>query len=288
MDFRKSRSPIPRALQKANTGESPISANSGESLSLCQVMGGTSNALPAIRTHLASQEPKANTGESPISANSGESLSLCQVMGGTSNALPAIRTHLASQEPKGYQWTLGSPGHQYREHYKRPTLKRVLSQPTVERVLVSVKTRRSSETLAYYTTREKLRELVKDNNNTKFIVTGHSLGGALAILFAAILALHKEDLLLERLEGVYTFWQPRVRDKEFKRFMEEQMNSYCIKYQRMVYSNDLVPRIPFDSSTFYSSTSVPAFTATTSIKKRYLKKSQTRITLIQRRQYPSA
>lgn len=104
--------------------------------------------------------------------------------------------------------------------------------------------------LAYYTIRNKLRELVKDTNNTKFIVTGHSLGGALAILFAAILALHEEDLLLERLEGVYTFGQPRVGDKEFKRFMEEQMKTHSIKYQRIVYSNDLVPRIPFDSCTF--------------------------------------
>lgn len=104
--------------------------------------------------------------------------------------------------------------------------------------------------LAYYKIRNQLRDLVNDTNNTKFIVTGHSLGGALAILFAAILALHEEDLLLERLEGVYTFGQPRVGDEEFKRFMEEQMKTHSIKYQRIVYSNDLVPRIPFDSRTF--------------------------------------
>ncbi|KAL6227362.1 hypothetical protein ACLB2K_001320 [Fragaria x ananassa] len=104
--------------------------------------------------------------------------------------------------------------------------------------------------LAYYTLRKRLRDLVKDNNNTKFIVTGHSLGGALVILFAAILALHNEGLLLERLEGVYTFWQPRVGDKDFQRFMEKQMKDHNIKYQRIVYSHDLVPRIPFDSSTF--------------------------------------
>ena len=104
--------------------------------------------------------------------------------------------------------------------------------------------------LTYYTLRNQLRYLVKENNNTKFIVTGHSLGGALAILFAAILALHNEDLLLERLQGVYTFGQPRVGDKDFQGFMEEQMKQHNIKYERIVYSNDLVPRIPFDSSTF--------------------------------------
>lgn len=95
-----------------------------------------------------------------------------------------------------------------------------------------------------------MQELVKDANKTKFIVTGHSLGGALAILFAAVLALHEEDLLLKRLEGVYTFGQPRVGDKEFKRFMEEQMKTHSIKYQRIVYSNDLVPMTPFDDCTF--------------------------------------
>lgn len=51
MDFRKVKSPIPLVYQKANTGEIPISANSEKSL-------GTSNALPAIRTHLATRELK--------------------------------------------------------------------------------------------------------------------------------------------------------------------------------------------------------------------------------------
>ncbi|KAJ6675839.1 TRIACYLGLYCEROL ACIDIC LIPASE TAL5 [Salix viminalis] len=63
---------------------------------------------------------------------------------------------------------------------------------------------------AYYETRQMLRDILSRNEEAKFIVTGHSLGGALAILFVAVLTMHGEAELLERLEGVYTFRAAKV------------------------------------------------------------------------------
>lgn len=103
------------------------------------------------------------------------------------------------------------------------------------------------EMTAYYAVRRKLKELLQQHKNAKFVVTGHSLGGALAILFPTVLMLHGEEEALQRLLGICTFGQPRVGDRELGRYVEARLEA---RYLRVVYCNDLVPRLPYDNKTF--------------------------------------
>lgn len=99
------------------------------------------------------------------------------------------------------------------------------------------------KTLAYYSIRSTLQGLLGKHPDAKILITGHSLGGALAILFPAILALHEESGILDRVYGVMTFGQPRVGDATFGMLMSYVLGE---RYYRMVYRYDLVPRVPFD------------------------------------------
>jgi triacylglycerol lipase len=72
----------------------------------------------------------------------------------------------------------------------------------------------------------------QDRNQTIWI-TGHSLGGALAVLAAAGFL---DDGVVD-LQGVYTFGQPKVGDKIFGKYVDSRLKS---KLFRFVYDEDLV------------------------------------------------
>jgi len=108
----------------------------------------------------------------------------------------------------------------------------------------------AAEKTAYAIVRSKLRSLLEEHKDAKFIVTGHSLGGALAILFPTVLVVHEETEIMERLLGVYTFGQPRIGNRQLGRFMEPHLDRPVPKYFRVVYCNDIVPRLPYDDKTF--------------------------------------
>ncbi|KMT04710.1 hypothetical protein BVRB_7g168920 [Beta vulgaris subsp. vulgaris] len=107
-----------------------------------------------------------------------------------------------------------------------------------------------AELTAYIAVKTKLKDLLEEHKNAKFVVTGHSLGGALAILFPTVLILHEESEMIKRLLGVYTFGQPRIGDAKLGSFIEEQLNKPELRYFRVVYCNDVVPRLPYDDKTF--------------------------------------
>jgi hypothetical protein len=73
-------------------------------------------------------------------------------------------------------------------------------------------------------------------------ITGHSLGGALAVLAGA--EIHRDpDLsaLRDVLRGVYTFGQPMVGDDVFARIFEPTLGKMLFRH---VYGKDVVPSLP--------------------------------------------
>ncbi|CAN6466650.1 unnamed protein product [Victoria cruziana] len=142
-------------------------------------------------------------------------------------------------------------------------------EPCCDSVRPAVPIDHLTHPLAYYAIRDTLRALLKGHDNARFILTGHSLGGALAVLFPAVLLMDKQEGLLERLAGVYTFGQPKVGDEQFADQMEKMIfnNSRSApEYFRFVYCNDIVPRLPrlrfkhFGPCVYYNSLYHPQIT----------------------------
>jgi triacylglycerol lipase len=76
-----------------------------------------------------------------------------------------------------------------------------------------------------------------DDGTRSLWITGHSLGGALAMVTAAFLT----NMQNHRLAGVYTFGQPRVGDREFRARYDQALGAITF---RCVNDRDLVPHLP--------------------------------------------
>ena len=77
----------------------------------------------------------------------------------------------------------------------------------------------------------------KNLENQQVWVTGHSLGGALAVLLAATLM---ETGI--KVSGLYTFGAPRVGDEEFANRLNDELSDGA--HWRVVNEEDLVPHLP--------------------------------------------
>lgn len=89
---------------------------------------------------------------------------------------------------------------------------------------------------AYQSVREALLGKAKEAGGSKIISTGHSLGGALAVLFAADVkgVLPKKEVIC------YTFGCPKVGNQAYADFY----NARVPQTYRVVNGADLVPKIP--------------------------------------------
>ena len=95
---------------------------------------------------------------------------------------------------------------------------------------------------AYNIVKDQVLKTVKEyqTNNEAIIITGHSLGGALATVCAA-------HLISENITptSVYTYGQPRVGNSEFAEFYSEMSKHHY----RFVNNNDVVTKVPPESVT---------------------------------------
>jgi triacylglycerol lipase len=91
--------------------------------------------------------------------------------------------------------------------------------------------------------KQVLPQRLEARGNKTIWITGHSLGGALAELCAA------QTLFVSRIpvQGVYTFGQPRVGNKEFADAVAASLGSGIFRF---VNHRDIVPRVPLFTAGF--------------------------------------
>nr|CAG8513948.1 8900_t:CDS:2 [Entrophospora candida] len=86
---------------------------------------------------------------------------------------------------------------------------------------------------------EEVTNFMETNPDFKVVVTGHSLGGAIATLTALDLVQNNKKLVSEENLFIFTYGSPRIGNQEFANFVDNQL-----KLNRIVNFEDAVPRLP--------------------------------------------
>jgi predicted lipase len=90
---------------------------------------------------------------------------------------------------------------------------------------------------AYLSMKPQILEQVERSHARKIWITGHSLGGALAVACAYDFTAHEHI----RLHGLMTFGQPMVADKYLANYLDQRLVG---RYAHVVNGLDIVPRLP--------------------------------------------
>ncbi|KAG9300491.1 hypothetical protein G9A89_010118 [Geosiphon pyriformis] len=86
---------------------------------------------------------------------------------------------------------------------------------------------------------DKVQNLTKENPEYSVTLSGHSLGGALALLESLDLKQRIPTLKVNENFFVYTYGQPRVGNKIFASYVDR-----TIKLLRMTHTSDMIPHLP--------------------------------------------
>jgi len=91
---------------------------------------------------------------------------------------------------------------------------------------------------------EVLRPILKANRGYKLYITGHSLGGALAIITAFFLSCDQRSNVVPKPVTCISFGAPRVGDIKFMRAVRSLEKTRHLRYCRVVNDNDVITTIP--------------------------------------------
>lgn len=90
---------------------------------------------------------------------------------------------------------------------------------------------------AYQSMKHQVNAILTERDTAHLWVTGHSLGGALALMCAYDL----EEVEQRRLNGIITFGQPMVARQKFADYIDTLLIG---RYARFVNRDDIVPKVP--------------------------------------------